>query len=148
MISRSILKGTTTLGELRQKMGKRQQGGPAPRPHPQFLPGVGAAEPTPDKLSHPCNGPARDGQQLARHTRSTHARATRAHGSDAKPCSSLFTHGTAFLRGRLVREGGQAAGGAEEMCGPFPLVRRLPLLQRLLAVCARDLDWLGGLLLG
>lgn len=40
----------------------------------------------------------------------------------------LFTHDTEFLWGGLVREGGEAGGGTEEVRGPFPLVSRLSLL--------------------
>lgn len=40
----------------------------------------------------------------------------------------LFTHDTEFLWSRLVREGGEAGGGTEEVRGAFPLVSRLPLL--------------------
>lgn len=46
----------------------------------------------------------------------------------------LFTHGAALLGGGFVREGRQAACGAEEVCGAFTLVGCLAFFQRLFTV--------------
>lgn len=52
---------------------------------------------------------------------------------------SLFAHGAALLGGGFVREGREAGGGAEQVCGAFTLVGRLAFLQRLFTVSAGHL---------
>lgn len=53
---------------------------------------------------------------------------------------SLLAHCAILFGGGSVGEGGEAGGGAEEMGRALALVGCLPLLQRLLAVSACDLD--------